>query len=67
MLIRRRPMAAKTLTLRIDDEMDSGIRNLAVAVRADVSTVARLAVAELLIRAKAMNPTNVEDLVSHES
>jgi predicted transcriptional regulator len=64
MLIERQPMAIKSLSVRTDIAAYEAIHALAKAVKTSPSVLLRLALVDLLTRAKMEKATNLKELMS---
>jgi predicted DNA-binding protein len=68
MLVDPKPQTMKMISTRADDEMFFALRGLSQMTGTNVSTIIRLAIEALLVRAREKRPTSWEDLkmIAHE-
>ena len=64
MFIEKTPHTSKMLSMRVDDEMYYSLRALSDKLNMDISTIVRLAVANLLIKARERTPESWDELKS---
>lgn len=66
MMIERPTAAGRQLTFRTDDEMYLSTKDLALELGTTPSTLSRLALANLLVKARATRAKSVSELQCHE-